>query len=83
MHVPQGSMWQKILKFFWFFWRELNKALCTNFDVYEMNRVYRDACEMENNLGVFSFPFFPKYFRFWFIILHNGTKHHVIFFCQK
>jgi hypothetical protein len=32
---------------------------------------------------VFSFPFYPKNFRFWPIILQNGTKHHAKIFWQK
>jgi hypothetical protein len=30
----------------------------------------------------FSFPFYLKNFRFWFIILQNETKHHTIFFAK-
>jgi hypothetical protein len=32
---------------------------------------------------VFSFPFHPKFFGFWSIILQNGTKHHAFFFWKK
>jgi hypothetical protein len=31
---------------------------------------------------VFSFHFFPKFFRFWSIILQNGTKHHAEFLAK-
>ena len=33
--------------------------------------------------GAGYFPFIPINFGFWPIILHNGTKHHTIFFCKK
>jgi hypothetical protein len=32
---------------------------------------------------VFSFPFHPKNFEFWFIILQNGTKHHAKFLAKR
>jgi hypothetical protein len=32
---------------------------------------------------VFSSLFHPKYFKFWPIILQNGTKHHVKFFDKR
>jgi hypothetical protein len=32
---------------------------------------------------VFSFPFHPKFFGFWSIILQNRTKHYTKFFGKK
>jgi hypothetical protein len=33
--------------------------------------------------GVFSSPFHPKNFRFWSIILQNGTKHRANFLAKR
>jgi hypothetical protein len=33
--------------------------------------------------GVFSSPSIPEIFGFWFIILHNGTKHHAKFLAKR
>jgi hypothetical protein len=32
---------------------------------------------------VFSSPFYPKFFRFWFIILQNETNHHAKFLTKR
>jgi hypothetical protein len=34
-------------------------------------------------MGVFSFPFYPKNFGFWPIILQNETKHHAKFLVKR